>query len=288
MKPELECASCILTWLVERIAVSGHDSDCYHVTRSVSKMLADQFYPESNVGSLGNKSIEIARDLIAAAADHFARIKSGNNQAAQQILPRAKAFIQNGQTDKAVFERACAIAATGNVAPIGLPSGVFKFKDVDNILEAKDSRPSFQGNAHEAAAKASHVLYLCDNSGEIGFDSLLVTLLREMGRKITLVVKEEPFFEDATRRDLSFFGLDRLVDEVFTIGGFFIPGEISPALRKAFAASDLVICKGTGNFDGLADETEGKETIFMLKIKCGPIARKVGLERGSFVVRLVK
>ena len=288
MKAEPACAGCMLTWLIERIAVSGRDRACYPAIRSISKMLAEAFCFESNVGAVANKSIEIARGLIAETANHFAEIKSGNNQAAHGLLPAAKAFIQRGPTDRSVFERACAIAAAGNVAPIGLPSGVFKFQDVENIIKRKGSQPLFQGRVHEAAQKASHVLYLCDNSGEIGFDSLLVALLKEMGKKITIVAKEAPFFEDAAPGDLAFFGLDHLADEVLATGGFFVPDESSPALRKAFAASDLVICKGTGNFEGLADETQGKKTIFMLKAKCGPIARKVGLELGSFVVRLVE
>jgi uncharacterized protein with ATP-grasp and redox domains len=249
-------------------------------------MLQDQFYPSSNIGALANRSIEIAAELMDNTADHFKNIKTGNNQAARQALPAARDFIESGKSEKDVFERACALAAAGNVAPIGLPTGIFKFEDVENILNERDSWPTFQGDVHEAAKKSSHVLYLCDNSGEIGFDSLLLEKLKEMGKKISIVVKESHFFEDATRKDLSFFELDGMVDDVFSINGFFVPDEIQPALRKAFEACDLVICKGTGNYEGLADETEGKATIFMLKIKCGPIARKVGLEVGSFVVRL--
>lgn len=256
------------------------------MTRSVSGMLQDQFYPSSNIGALANRSIQIAGELMGNTADHFKNIKTGNNQAARQALPAVRDYIESGKTDKAVFERACAVAAAGNVAPIGVPSGVFKFNDVENILNGRGSWPTFQGNAHQAAENSSHVLYLCDNSGEIGFDSLLLKKLKEMGKKISIVVKENQFFEDATRRDLSFFELDRMVDDVFTINGFFVPDEIPPDLRKAFELSDLVICKGTGNYEGLADESGDKATIFMLKIKCRPIARKVGMEVGDFVVRL--
>lgn len=286
MKPKLECASCVLTWLVERISVLNRKNDSYQVIRSVSGMLRDRFYPSANIGALANRSIEMAAELIAGAADHFEKIKTGNNQAAHQVLPAARNFIENGKTDRAVFERACAIAVAGNVAPIGLPSGVFRFKDVENIINEKGSWPAFQGDVYGAAIKASRVLYLCDNSGEIGFDSLLLSRLKGMGKKITMVVKEGPYFEDATRKDFSFFGLDSFVDDVYTLNGFFVPSELPPALRKAFEDSDLVICKGTGNFEGLAEETGRKVAIFMLKVKCGPIARKVGLEEGSFVVRI--
>ena len=106
------------------------------------------------------------------------------------------------------------------------------------------------------------------------------------GAAVHIPVKEGPFFEDATVQDLSFFGPDRVVDEVLTLRAFFVPGEIPSGVRRAFDSCDLVICKGTGNFEGLKDETRGKNTIFMLKIKCGPIARKLGLSVGSFAVHL--
>jgi len=148
--------------------------------------------------------------------------------------------------------------------------------------------PVIMGDIHKAASKALNVLYITDNSGEIGFDSLVLEQLKEMGSKITLVVKDGAFFEDATREDVSFFGLDRLVDRVLFTRAFFVPRESPPPLLDAIAESDLVICKGTGNFEGLEGETGCRKTIFMLKLKCGVIARKMGMEVGGFVVKLVK
>lgn len=286
MKPELECASCLLKWLIERIAVIGRDSECHHVIRSVSRVVCNGFYPTANVGSLANRSIEIADKLIRDCAEYFERIKSGNNQLARQALPVAKDFIESGKTAKEAFERACGLATAGNVAPIGAPSGASKFEDVKHILQGRTQLPALLGDVHEAARGASQILYIADNSGEIGFDSLLLEKLKEMGSKITLVVKEGPFFEDATKEEVSFFGLDVLVDQVFTIRGFFVPNESPPALTDALKASDLVICKGTGNFEGLEGETNGKPTIFMLKVKCRPIAARMNRDIGSFVVKL--
>jgi uncharacterized protein with ATP-grasp and redox domains len=286
LKPEPECAGCLMTWLIERIAVSNRISECYQMVRSVSGMIRNGFYPAANLGLLANRSIDLAGELIAASAGHFDKIKSGNNQVARQTLPLAKNFIGSGNTDFDVFERTCAVAAAGNVSPIGLPSGASRFEEVENILTGRSPLPAFQGDVHGAVQRASHIVYIADNSGEIGFDSLLLSKLREKGKKITLVVKEGPFFEDATRKDISFFGLERVVDRVLTVRGFFVPNEIPLPLQEAFEKSDLVICKGTGNYEGLADETGGKETVFMLKIKCGVIARRLNMEIGNFVIKL--
>ena len=68
-----------------------------------------------------------------------------------------------------------------------------------------------------------------------------------MGKRITLVVKEGPFFEDATREDVSFFGLDGVVDEVGTIPGFFVAEE---TLKQEIWMQ--ITCRETGWHIGLA------------------------------------
>lgn len=284
MRPKLECAGCLMSWLVERIAFSGCENECYHTVRTVSQVICDGFHATANLGSLANRSIKAAGGLIADAAGHFEKIKFENNRLARQVMTAAAHFIEAGTTDRDKFERACALAAAGNVSPIGAPASPARFDAVDHMLQHGSLLPTFQGDVHGAALASSHVLYLADNSGEIGFDSLLLAELKKMGKKVSLVVKQGPFFEDATRNDISFFGIDRIVDEVHAIKGFFVPADQAPPLREVFEKSDLVICKGTGNYEGLADETHGKPSIFMLKLKCGVIARRMKKEVGGFVV----
>ena len=88
--------------------------------------------------------------------------------------------------------------------------------------------------------------------------------------------------------DALFFHVDRLVDRIFTLKGFFVPKEIPPVLKNLYQESDLIISKGTGNYEALKGEVKGKKAIYMLKIKCRPIAKEVGVDIGSFVVKLEK
>jgi uncharacterized protein with ATP-grasp and redox domains len=278
----------LLKWLIERIATQDSDRECFEVIRSVSKLLHDEFYEGANLGSLANGSIHLAGQLIYNAAGYFEKIRQGNNQLARRTLPFARDFIEGGKTPMEAFERACSLAAAANVSPIGAPSQPSSFEELERVLKERSPMPAILGDIYEAAGRASHTLYITDNSGEIGFDLLVLEKLKAMGTKITLVVKEGPFFEDATKEDILFFGLDKMVDQALPIRGFFVPHESPPPLIDAFNKSDLVICKGTGNFEGLENETRGKATIFMLKLKCGVIAEKMGMEVGDFVVKLEK
>ena len=206
MKPKPECASCLLKWLAERIATLATGHECFEMIRSVSKLLHDEFHEAANLGLLANESIHIAGRLMDNAAGYFEKIKRGNNQLAHRTLPLARDFIEKGKTPKEAFERACSLAAAANVSPIGVPSQPSRFEELESMLKGGGPIPAIFGDVYTAAGRASHVLYITDNSGEIGFDVLVVEKLKAMGTEIALVVKDGAFFEDAAEEDVLFFG----------------------------------------------------------------------------------
>jgi hypothetical protein len=106
-----------------------------------------------------------------------------------------------------------------------------------------------------------------------------------MGPKVTLVVKNDTFFEDATMSDANAFGLENLADEVVSVSGFMAPHDMDPSLAALFESSDFIIAKGTGSYEALHGEIGSKKAAFMLKIKCKPIARELGIDEGGIIVK---
>jgi uncharacterized protein with ATP-grasp and redox domains len=153
-------------------------------------------------------------------------------------------------------------------------------------MMGRGSIPLLIGDAFGAAERADHVLFLADNAGEIGFDSLIIEELKAMGLSVTLVVKEDPFFEDATVEDACYFGLDKLADNILTTKSVFIPGYSTPPLEEVYKKSDLLIAKGVFNFESLAGEGLEKPVIYMLKMKCGLLSRLNNAHLGDVIVRL--
>lgn len=251
-------------------------------------ILSKEFNPEINIGSLSNKLTDAIPNYLSQSSKFYQTLKRKNNQLAKKLLGSAKNYIKKGRTLQQKFERACYLASASNVAPMIVPSEAFAFQEVRRILERKKPFPAMMGPLFQEAQKASNVLFIADNAGEIGFDSLLMGCLKELGPKINLVVKEGPFFEDATMEDALLFQVDKLVDHIFTLNGFFVPKEIPPALTDLYEKSDLIISKGTGNYEALKGEVEGKRAIYMLKVKCRPIAMEIGANIGSFVAKLEK
>ncbi len=288
MKPDVDCAACILKWVYQRAGVLAGEKERFHLIKDILGVLSREFCSESNVGLLCNKTTESICEFIFASAQYYQEIKNESNRLVDGLLPAARDFIKRGETPDKRFERACCLASAGNVAPIGAPSCAFSFAEVEDIMMGRGPLPVVIGDVYKAAKGAANVLYIADNAGEIGFDSLVIASLKEMGLKVTLIVKEAPFFEDTTIKDASFFALDKLADKILTVKGVFVPGESMSTFNDAFRQSDLVIAKGTGNYEALAGELVDKAAIYMLKVKCEPLAINIGAEIGDFVVKLEK
>lgn len=286
LKPDLECAPCILKWVYERAGILATEKERFQLVRRISEVLAGEFSSETNVGALSNRITDSISEFLSNSSNYYRDIKRKNNQLAHQLLPSAKKYIEKGRTPQERFKRACRLASASNVAPMTVPGEAFRFREATSILKGKNPLPPLIGDVFGTARRATRILYLTDNAGEIGFDSLLIATLREMGATVNLVVKEDPFFEDATMKDALSFSMDKLVDHIFTVKGFFIPGRSTSQLSDAFRKSDLVIAKGTGNYEALKDQEYGKATLYMLKVKCHPIARKTGAKTGSFIVKI--
>jgi len=277
-----------LKWVYQRAGVLAGEKERFHLIKDILGVLSREFCSESNVGLLCNKTTESICEFIFASAEYYEELKLKSNKPVDGLLPSARDFIKRGETPDKRFERACCLASAGNVAPIGAPSCAFSFDEVENIMMDRGPLPVVIGDVYKAAQGATNVLYIADNAGEIGFDSLVIASLKEMGLKVTLIVKEAPFFEDATIKDASFFALDELADEILTVKGVFVPDESMPTLHDAFRQSDLVIAKGTGNYEALAGELVDKAVIYMLKVKCKPVAISSGVKIGNFVVKIEK
>jgi len=275
-----------MKWVYERSGVLANPEKRFQLIRNILEVLSLEFHPTANVGRLSNRMTDSIHEFVIDSAAYYEGLKLQSNKLAEGLLKSAMKYIEDGQSPREKFQRACGLSAATNVAPMGAPSEGFKFQEALNIMKEKKTFPTLIGDVFKAVQGATHVLYITDNAGEIGFDSLLIAKLKEMGLKVTLIVKEDPFFEDATLKDASFFGLDKLVDHVSIIKGFFVPGRNQGALRNLYKKSDLLIAKGTGSYEALKDELDGKKMIFMLKVKCRPIAAVTGVDLGSFIVKL--
>jgi uncharacterized protein with ATP-grasp and redox domains len=277
----------MLKWVYERVTVSLGDEQRFFALKKLMDTVSRDLEPSINLGTLCNRSLKPVHDLLLASSGSYAELKRKSNEAAAGLLEEARTFIEHSASPRERFVKACGLAAVSNVAPIGVPSAPFEFSMVEDIINGRMPLPTPIGEVYETAAGARNVFYVADNAGEIGFDSLVISILKETGAEVTLVVKEGPFFDDATPDDVRYFGLEQRVDALCTVkGGIFVPDETDPELALRFKRSDLVISKGTGNFEALMGYPGKKPILFLLKSKCRPVAIETGTPEGDFIVRL--
>lgn len=286
MKPHPECGACLVHWVFERAAAHTTDKDMARLARSIVNILLRDVSPDANLGTLCNSTVHAALELTPAMAGHYVQLKARSNEHARDFLPEAVTYILNGATARESFERACFLAAAANVSSLGAPSGAYTFSELRGLWGDEAQPPRIVGDAYGVVKAAHRILYVTDNAGEIGFDSLVIAHLKAMGKHVTLVVKENTFFEDATMSDALFFGLGGMVDEIITAQGFLAPAGSEPVTAEVLEACDLVVAKGTGSYEALKGELQNKPAIYMLKAKCEPIARELSTAQGNTMVLL--
>jgi damage-control phosphatase, subfamily I len=226
---------------------------------------------------------EISRDLyrtirrISGSSDPYLEIKKRSIAQALRLLPRLRGLVEASPNPLVAAAR---ISVAGNVIDFGV-DGEF---DLEKEVEAVLSRPfgiDDSGELPGAAKAARMILFVGDNSGESVFDRLLI---ERLGRPVVYAVREGPIINDATREEAVLSGLAD-VAEIISCGSDApgaILGRASKEFLRAYLEADLIISKGQGNYECLSEEQ--RPLFFLLKAKCGVIARDLGVGLGDFVI----
>ncbi len=266
MKIHGECLPCLLrqTLRTARLSHCSHDLQ-FRILQEVSLVIAGMDptqSPPANALSVYRKIAE-----LTGCEDPYYHKKRASNQQALQIVPGLRQEIQGTEQE---LLSAVRFAIAGNI----IDYGAFETFDIDAALAR--SRSANLAVDHFAAfsdtlnrmTKASTILYLTDNCGEIVYDALLVEYLQRRGFNLIIAVKEGPIINDALVEDALEAGLDKY-GRIITNGGRYPGTELtkcSPQFLEDFKAADLVIAKGQGNFESLSEVD--RDIFFFLTVKC--------------------
>jgi len=280
LKIGLECIPCFVRQAFEALSLVTNDQ------KIRERILRQVLFRLANV-SFDNAPPYIGRDihriirLLSGNNDPYIGIKRDSNKLARELMPSLKELMKSSADP---FETAVRLAVAGNIIDYGQGDYIAEEKIKERVSRCLDQSVSKDAinELKEEIDKASNILYLGDNAGEVFFDRLLIEELQ--GYRITFVVRGAPIINDALKDDAKMAGLDKLVKVVDN--GSDIPGtileECSEELKRQFMEADLVIAKGQGNYETLKDEE--KKTFFLLKVKCPVIAADIGCQEGDIVV----
>jgi uncharacterized protein with ATP-grasp and redox domains len=278
MRMYLECLPCLLRQAVEAVKMATDDS---LKQREVVDAVLEEMRGASPSDRPPDIAVRVHRTVrqVSGCDDPYQELKQENNRTAMSLYPRAKQLITASDDP---LRTAVALAIVGNM----IDAGVGLSYDLDGALEDAPTREfaiDHFDRFRAQMARASTVLYLADNAGEIVFDRLL---LEQMDSKnVSVAAKAEPMINDALVADARFARIDLLANIVALNGLYSREGldVSSPETSEVFQSADLIVAKGQGNYEWLSDAKA--PIFFLLMAKCPVIARDVGTEVGQMVVK---
>ena len=290
MKITPECVPCLLNRLLFETNLVN-PSRSYEVMRESCKILACDLSPEISSAELATKAHRKTFELLGCV-DPYIEMKKQATSIAMNLEEKAKMLIEDSLADEEErLKTAVLISIVGNVLDFGILGGVTEpsilINDFDRIYNEGLGVNDID-KILPYLKKDSKILFFADNCGEIVFDKLLCKELKKYNVKIVLIVKDEPILSDATLDDAMEIGMDEVVDEIITTGGYavgFETSNITPKLKKHLQEFNLIISKGMGNFEALS-ELDYKPILYLLRTKCNPVASALGLPKNLNVAKL--
>lgn len=276
MKISYECGACFLRQAKEAMDLSTDDEMLkLELTADIFEFLSNNFTKDTN----SNKTGSIMHNMIkqkTGCIDPYFREKIEGNEIALKYLPDVKKILEHNDS----LENYVKIAIIGNI----LDFGAFTLDDdIEGVIKSSLKKELTVKDIDEfenALKTHDKVLYLVDNTGEIVFDKLLLSKIKEYGLDITIAVKSEPILNDACMKEALDAGLDEF-GEIVEIGAGtvgYVDSEISDEFREIFNNHEFIISKGMGNYEGLTEiDISDKDIFFLLCAKCNTISKDIGV-----------
>jgi uncharacterized protein with ATP-grasp and redox domains len=276
LKISYECGPCFLRQAREAMDLSTDDEELkMEIMEEIFKFLSDNFKLDTNSNSTGSLMHNLIKQKTGCM-DPYYNEKIEGNEIALKYLPHVKKILEEDDS----LENHVKIAIIGNI----LDFGAFTLDDdIEGVIKdalKKDLTVKDIEEFENSLRTNDKVLYLVDNTGEIVFDKLLLSKIREYGLDITIAVKSEPILNDACMAEALDAGLDEYGEIVEigcgTVG--YVDSEISDEFREIFNDHKFIISKGMGNYEGLTEiDLSDKDIYFLLCAKCNTISRDIGV-----------
>ena len=280
MKTFLDCIPCLIRQALHSVRSTTEDEQVHEViVRTALEGIAGMDFrqPPAVMAQAIHRRIR----EVTGNADPYVEQKRRLNDVALELFP---VFSQRIEKAANPLELAVRLAIAGNIMDLAVKTNLGE----DEVLASFDDCLASPLDCHidefaQAVDEADDILYLADNAGEIAFDRLLVEQLPR--KKVTVAVRGKPVINDATMADAEYVGLAKVAKIIDN--GSDAPGTIlsdcSDAFRRRFERADLIISKGQGNYETLADCP--RPIWFLLRVKCPIIARDLKCPVGTTILR---
>jgi uncharacterized protein with ATP-grasp and redox domains len=279
MRSRLECIPCFFGQALRGARVAGLDHErTRQLLEELGRRLPEMdpaLPPPVNAPILYRRLAE-----LSGRPDPFAEVKRRHTELALGLLPLMRRHVEASGDP---LDAALRVAAAGNVIDLGALAEVDDMGvALERAVTAEHQRWDLEP-LRDRLARARALLVVGDNAGETVFDRVLLEVVAELypGVERFVSVRGGPTINDATAEDAVAAGLDRVAVVVST--GIDLPGVVpersSAEMRRLLDHADVVVAKGQGNFETLAEAY--RELFFVLSVKCRVVSEVLGLPEGA-------
>jgi uncharacterized protein with ATP-grasp and redox domains len=290
MKIQQECVPCLLKRILFEAELSTTDTKRNtKVLRTACKLLSELYNPSECSATIATQ-VHKAVYTVLKDNDPYASLKQTSTSVAQSLVPKVKSLIEHSE-DALRTSMICAII--GNVLDFGIDGSGIHPRMLEETFDGlyaeglgHDEYPMLRGSL----AHAKRLVLCTDNCGEIVFDKIMCQEMKKFNPNlhITAIVKGEPVLSDATRDDADEILFSEVADEIYSTGCFCVGVDFSRLPLEAKTSlehADLIMSKGMANYESFS-ETTYRPIAYLLRTKCGAIARAMKLPRNISVIKI--
>ena len=272
------CSNCILQKNLVRYPAQA-DPEVVSQYQEQVKSLIENSSPEAVSVEVNDEIKKLRYRLFGEKERDYTEIKRHFNE----LMLSFEATLEEKVNEAAdPFLMAARYAMTGNFIDFAALADVDEKKlaeFIDGADQAELSAEAIQ-QLREETLRASSLVYLTDNCGEIVMDKLLIRQLLAINPRlsVTVIVRGEPTVNDATIEDARQVGLTclaRVIGNGTDLNGTVLR-RISREARQCLDNADVIIAKGQGNYETMTGC--GLPVFYLFMCKCEFFTDRFGVK----------
>ncbi|MFX0060304.1 MAG: DUF89 domain-containing protein [Candidatus Heimdallarchaeota archaeon] len=288
MQLEPECIGCLFDQVLRAFKLLDTSITRDQIITAQKKLMKKLIKVDINKNAspiIGKMAYGIVAETLGIK-DPYTQLKKEQNSLALKFYDEAKKIVDDANDP--LFE-ALIIAALGNTIDLAAQH------KIDFINDIKKFNPeNLVVNDYEffknSIKIAENLLILGDNCGEIVFDKLLVSTIKDEYPNLNIVysVRSAPIINDVTLDDAKFISLSELVPivEASPTPGIDLSTSSEEFKRIFFLKGGIILSKGQGNFESLYQmEIPDKHVYYLLKAKCNLMERIFNVKNGDLIFK---
>lgn len=281
MKINEQCLPCLVSQII-KVATITNVNNKEELYKKIFQYLSTLDFTKTNPEIIGS-TFRILKKHVGNK-DPYKDIRHYYNEL---LLKNLDFFEEKIETANDPFYASIQYATLGNI----IDFNPIHHTDMNDIMQWFESvhHMSFaiddSSLLKEDVRNANSILYIGDNCGEICIDKLFIKRIKAMNPQVDIffAVRGFPVVNDSIEKDAYDVGLDQYAT-IISNGDDSLGTVLSRTSQKfqyIYQQADVIICKGSANYESLSEENGN--LYFLMMVKCEVMSEYVGVPIQSMI-----